>query len=316
MSTVLPMGGQRTILENLNSREYEHPLDKQALESLEHTPGLPVVVKTLNQYGIDRILRLQYAGSHFQVTERNMPEVYGILLEACEVLSVTTIPDFYVQFEDQINACTMGVEHNLVSVTSGCIDNLGKDELMYILGHELGHIKSQHVMYHQMAEVLPVIGDVVGQVTLGIGGLISTGIEIALMNWHRMSEFSADRAGLLASRNVDAVVTCMMKIAGLPPSYHDKVKPEHFIDQARHFVGLDDMADKIWKVVSVMGASHPWTVMRGSELIKWIDTGDFDRVCRRESAAVSNDMHKAFCTSCGRQAQPGEKFCSACGRPL
>jgi Zn-dependent protease with chaperone function len=100
----------------------------------------------------------------------------------------------------QVNAFTAGVERPIVVVTSGAVDLLTHEELAFLIGHELGHIKSGHVLYHQMADILPLLGSIVASATLGMGGLVSTGIQLALLNWYRMSEFPADRAGLLVCK--------------------------------------------------------------------------------------------------------------------
>jgi branched-chain amino acid transport system permease protein len=76
----------------------------------------------------------------------------------------------------------------------------------YTFAHELGHIKSGHVLYYQIAMLLPVIAELIGMATMGFGGLISLPLEIALVRWQRMSEFTADRAGILACQDVNAAM--------------------------------------------------------------------------------------------------------------
>lgn len=35
---------------------------------------------------------------------------------------------------------------------------------------------------------------------------------------------------------------------------------------------------KFFKFVSIVDSSHPWTVMRAAELVKWIESGSFIRI--------------------------------------
>ena len=270
-------------ISGLNSKEYEHPFDKKALNALEGTPGLEILVRKFNQHGIEKLMKIQYTGSNIKVSKNNFPKLYKTLETVCDVLSYEPIPDFYINL-GFINAWTIGVEKPLIVTTSGCTSLLSYDELLFVLGHEVGHIKSRHILYHQMASVLPILGNIIGSATLGIGGLISTGLQIALLNWQRKSEFTADRAGLLACQNVDAATTAMMKIAGAPPRYYSLLKPSDFEKQSKEFEEFDlNNYDKIAKAASVMFADHPWTVMRGHELYKWIKTGDYDRILNRAS---------------------------------
>ena len=126
----------------------------------------------------------------------------------CEVLNLDKSPDLYIRQDPKVNAFVAGVEKPIIIINSGCVDLLTEDELIFILGHELGHIKSQHILYHQMAAMLPIIGDIVGNATLGLGGILSTSLQVALLNWKRKSEFTADRAGILSCQNKKKTIKC------------------------------------------------------------------------------------------------------------
>lgn len=269
----------KKILCGLDPKTYEHPFDKKALDILEGTPGLEYLTKKFFEYGVEHMMKVRYTGSNIKVTSRNFPELYNTFSEVCEILYLQEKPDLYVGWQYEINAMTSGVTKPILVLFSGCIDLLEKEELMYVIGHEIGHIKSNHVLYHQMAAVLPMLGQLIGSATLGIGGLVSKGIEIALLNWQRMSEFTADRAGLLACQNIDAASRAMIKLAGLPQKYFSSNIVKEFIEQAREFEGYDlNKMDKIAKIFSTMWQNHPWTVMRASEFFKWTDTGEYNRI--------------------------------------
>ena len=302
-------------INNLSSKEYEHPLDRYALNALQGTPGLETLIRKFNQYGIEKMLKIQYTGSNIKVTENNFPRLYKAMRTACSILEVEDMPDMYMEL-GFINAFTSGVEKPILVVTSGCLGLLDFDELLFVVGHEIGHIKSQHVLYHQMASILPFIGSIAG----GIGNWISTGLQIALLNWQRKSEFTADRAGLLVCQNIKAATTAMMKLAGYPPTSYNNMNIEEFLKQADEFEGFDDnTVDRIVKGLSVMYADHPWTVMRGAELQKWIDSGDYNRILHR--TALLNDPETTtntgrYCTNCGAKVADTDKFCLKCGQKL
>jgi Zn-dependent protease with chaperone function len=269
----------RKVLKNLESTEYEHSDDKKALDVLKKTPGLDFVVKKFYELGLERVYRINYTGSHIKVSKDNFPELLDLFTEACKILDLSSVPDFYLELNPLINGFTTGVDNPIVVLTTGTIDSLADDELMYIIGHELGHIKSGHVLYHTMAQIFPIIGDMLGTVTLGIGNMLSSGVQLALLNWARKSELTADRAGLLASQNHNGVVGSLMKIAGVPRRYYGKVSLNSFVKQAKEFKDLDfDNLDKIAKVLSVMDNTHPWTVMRASEILDWVEKGEYRRI--------------------------------------
>lgn len=295
---------------------YEHPFDKRALNALEGTPGLETLVRKCNEYGIERLLRVRYTGSNLRVNADNFPIIHQHVLSACEILDLPKIPDIYIQGDGSINAFTAGVEKPLLVLNSGSIDLLSDDELFFVIAHELGHIKSGHVLYYQIAEFLPVLGEIIGAATFGVGGLFSMGLEVALLNWQRMSEFTADRAGLLACQDADVAIRAMMKIAGLPVRFYDSINTEDFIAQAREFSGFDiNTLDRVAKAVSIMGETHPWTVMRAQEFLKWIDSGDYDRMIAHPDAPPMQNR-RAFCSACGHALAAGAGFCPNCGTPV
>lgn len=57
----------RKILTGLSSKTYEHPFDRKALASLQNMPGVSLLLKKVNEYGIDRLLRLQSLGSEIRI---------------------------------------------------------------------------------------------------------------------------------------------------------------------------------------------------------------------------------------------------------
>jgi hypothetical protein len=304
---------QRKKLTGLRPQFYEHPFDKRALNALEGTPGLETLVRKCNEYGIERLLRVRYTGSNLRVNEDNFPMIHGQVLLACEILDLPKLPDIYILGDGSINAFTAGVEKPILVLNSGCIDLLTDEELFFVIAHELGHIKSGHVLYYQIAEFLPVFGEILDAATLGIGGLFSMGLHVALLNWQRMSEFTADRAGLLACQDADVAIRAMMKIAGLPVKYYDSINTEDFIAQAREFSGFDiNTLDRVAKAISIMGETHPWTVMRANEFLKWIDSGDYDRTVSNPEAPPAQSR-RAFCSGCGQALAVSVAFCPNCG---
>ncbi len=275
---------RQKLLRNLMAGDYEHPFDRKALNTLERTPGLEKVSRYIVKQTIERIYTIQYTGSNIQITRRNYPEIYKSLEDACNILDVKYMPDLYLGWGYSVRGFTTGAEKPIIVLSSGTIDLLEEDELLYVIGHEVGHIKSMHMLYHMMAQVFTHIAGALSTATLGLGGLITEPIKYALYHWYRMSEFTADRAGLLTCQNKEAAIHAMMKMAGMPLSHFDKMNYQAFLDQARNFEDLDESTlNKAIKFVSVMDNSHPWTVMRAAELIKWIEEGGYDRIVGRES---------------------------------
>lgn len=261
-------------LPGLEHQQYEHSFDKKALSTLECTPGLTMAGKLISQQVTERICTIQFTGSNVKVTRTNYPRVYEYMGYACQILDVKKKPDLYVQWGYGVNAFTVGSEHPIVVINSGLIDLCDDNEIMFIIGHELGHIKSNHMLYHMMAQTINSVIE-----TIPGGNLVAAPLKYALLYWDRMSEFTADRAGLLCCQDKEAMIRAFVKMAGLPIHYFDHVDTASFIQQAAEFRKLDyDSLNKAFKFISIMDSTHPWTVMRAAELLNWMDCGDYDRV--------------------------------------
>jgi Zn-dependent protease with chaperone function len=301
-------------LVGLRPQSYEHPSDRRTLDALHTQSGLESVIRKFNEFGIDRLLRVQLMGSYLRATEDCFPELYNAVQRGCDVLDLPKRPAVYIQ-PGGLNAFTAGVEQPIVVFNAGLIDSLTAEEMAFVVGHELGHIKSGHILYYQLAMLLPVLAEVVGAATLGIGSLLSFPLEVALIRWQRMSELTADRAGLLACQDVNAATTALMKLAGLPSKFFDKLNTEDFVAQAREFESFDsDKLDWMAKILSGLGQSHPWTVMRASELLHWIDSSAYEQILANPTDVKAIEAPKSFCTQCGTPAAGA--FCSSCGARL
>jgi len=55
---------------------------------------------------------------------------------------------------------------------------LDEEERLFVIAHELGHIKAGHVLYTLIARNIGSIIQVIGQATLGIGALLGQGIGL------------------------------------------------------------------------------------------------------------------------------------------
>jgi Zn-dependent protease with chaperone function len=270
----------KKILTGLDHTQYEHPFDKKALSALESTPGLSLVGNFITKHTIERIYTVQHTGSNLKVTKSSYPKIYEYLEYACQILDIKQIPDLYIQWGYNINACTVGSENPIIILNSGLIDLCDDDEILFVVGHECGHIKSNHMLYHMMAQVINMCID-----SIPFGSFAASPIQYALYYWDRMSEFTADRAGLLCCQNPTATIKSLIKMAGMPISGYSDIKVEPFIQQAQEFKMLDfDAMNKAIKYISIADSSHPWTVMRAAQLLEWMQSNQPKAILKQTNA--------------------------------
>ena len=100
-----------------------------------------------------------------QVVNRAMPiegqeqfrELQAVVDECAQVLQIKVPPRVFVSQNSDLNAYVTGFEppYSMV-LTSGLLDQLDgrPDELRFIIGHELGHLKCEHVRCHNVGRIL------------------------------------------------------------------------------------------------------------------------------------------------------------------
>lgn len=287
---------------NLQTSVYEHPFDKAALEAMRKVPMFDNVTNFVLNWASIKWEIVKLCGSAFHVTDRSCPELFNLVRDAARILDVEHVPEIYTEWTYGINAYTTGYKNNTILVLfSGAVDLMPDSELTYIIGHELGHAKSGHVLYHVMANF---ISEIINE--MGLLGKFATPLQLALGYWNRMSEFTADRAGLLACQDLEAALSATMKMAGIPRRYFNTADPHVFAEQAKEFMSrYGDTANTIIKNISILDDSHPWTVLRAYELIKWVESGEYERILS-ETAGTT-------CPACGEQVATGTTCCPICG---
>ncbi len=293
---------KKKILFGLDPKSYEHEFDKAALKAMKALPGFDTVVNFFLNWTYIKWHVIELQGSNFLVTRESCPELYDLVRDVADTLDLRPLPRFYTQWGYNINGYTTGYkEDTLLVLNSGAVDLLSEDELRYVVGHEVGHIRSAHTIYHVMGQLF---NSAIGQIP--IVGSLATPIYYALLYWTRMSEFTADRAGLLACQNLDAAISAIIKMSGLPQKYFANMNKETFIKQATEFrQSFSGFTDKAIKTLTIAGSSHPWTVLRAAELLAWYESGEYQKVL--------DGVSSRECSACHSQIPAGSTRCPYCG---
>ena len=248
---------------------FQHDKDKQATDALRKIPGLDRAIAKILEYGFERVLYLENLASNVRVTEKMFPRLHKQLHWACKILEVDE-PELFVTVNPMPNAYTFGHTKPFVVLTSGLLDMLDDEERFFVIGHELGHIKADHLLYNLVARNIAAIVALLGQATLGIGALLAQSAVYALYEWQRNAELTCDRAGLLCVQDLEPPVRTFMKLAGGTKELFGEMDKGEFLRQARMYEDADRSAlDKVYKVMLTAPRTHPFAVMRANELDAW-----------------------------------------------
>jgi Zn-dependent protease with chaperone function len=236
---------------------------------------LDTVVRKLVEFRYERALRQFYLGNSVKIGERQLPDLWAAYRGVCRVLDTPDSYDLYVSSALTDNARTMGSQHPIIVLDASLLERLGPGEQRVVLAHEVGHILSDHVMYMTALDILLRAGG-----ALPLLGLPLRAVQAVLLEWVRAAELSCDRAATLAVRDPQIVCrTLMVLAAGLPA---DRLHLDAFMAQAIEYESWDDAHDRVRRFFYEIGATHPNAVRRVSEVMKWVQSGEYDRIIRGE----------------------------------
>lgn len=200
--------------------------------------GISVVVFKIQESGI--LSRCIPVGPH------NDPELYSLAQMAADRLCVP-LPPLFIEKNPEWNAHAIGFLGTAsVLLNSSLVKDFDQDELLFIIGHELAHLKCGHTNWGVFTDSSSnVLRNPVFHIIA----------DVFFKSWSRKSEFTCDRGGLLACRNPKAAVSALAKIS-LGPEVANEKEVKRLLNQIKL------AGDRVWNSVDGLLDTHPQTEKR------------------------------------------------------
>jgi Zn-dependent protease with chaperone function len=281
----------RKILTDISSTAWEHPADRAALNALRALPMFDEVVRKVVGFFGDTGVRQLFLANAVRVGPNQRPGLNELYEEVLSTMNCPVRPQLYVTQTPFANAGAVGFNEPFIIVNSGTLGLLNREEQRFVLAHEVGHVMSGHVVYRTLAAILILVG-LRGLPFLA--GVALLPLQVALFEWYRKSELSADRAGLLGSQSRNDTLMSFLKFAG-GAAGEDKIDLEEFMKQAAEYETQGGAWDTVMKVVNTVFREHPFNTVRAGELHRWIESGAYDRILNGEYPKRSDpSTHRPF----------------------
>lgn len=177
-----------------------------------------------------------------EVSRKEEPKLYNLLENLC-ISRGLPVPNLYIIETDALNAYASGLSPKAISVTvtRALVDTLNDAELEAVLGHEVTHIMNNDVQLVMIgvifAGMLTLLCDLfyemfrfarpsssgdsqslaipmlIALAVFSVGRIFALGIRFALS---RDREFMADAGSVELTKNPDALISALKKIAANP----------------------------------------------------------------------------------------------------
>lgn len=174
------------------------------------------------------------------LSREDNPKLYRMLENLC-ISRGLTVPKLAIVESEALNAFASGVNDKqfTVTVTSGLLAQLDDAEIEAVLAHELTHIRNGDVRLMIIAVVIAGVISLVGEIVFrnlgrvrvssdnsrkGGGIAILIGFAVLALSWFlavvirlslsRSREYLADAGAVELTKNPDAMISALLKIAG------------------------------------------------------------------------------------------------------
>ncbi|MFH1706125.1 MAG: M48 family metallopeptidase [Patescibacteria group bacterium] len=192
-----------------------------------------------------KIQQNQFMGTAVRIHGNQFPDLYKIFKKYCTALEISKA-QLFVKQDPTLNAFTIGVFTPTIVLTSSLVDQLTEEEIKFVIAHELGHIKAGHNLILSFTNPL---------------GLNTIWGSLIFAFWQRKAEYTADRCGLVLTKDIDKGVTSLIKLA-VGGSLFNKIDIKGYALQVKK-------ADTKWVRLSELLVDHPFIANRVKALISF-----------------------------------------------
>jgi len=258
----------------ISPKAYEHPADKAATAALHAVPLLDTVIKRLTDLGHERRLRQIVMGNAIRLGPEQLPGTWAAYSRCGGLLDLDGVPNLYVVSEPAINAMTIGAKTPIVVINSSMLRSFDEREVETVLGHELAHVLSEHYYYTTALLLLSQFlqGALPRSLLLG---LPVRAMYLALLEWSRAAELTADRGAALVMADPLQPCRVLMALAG---GSVPGMSFEAFLAQCADYENEDDLFSRHSRFWVELSLTHPIAVRRVKELMLWVQAGEYDRI--------------------------------------
>ncbi len=232
--------------------------------------ALFIVVFVAVAYGMNRSQHNELLRRARRVTPQSAPGLADVAEDAIARLQPGDVQVF-VAPSRKLNAYAFGIlPPKVVVLNSALLEVMDADEMRFVLGHELGHVRLGHTWLNSL------VGGMAGIPSpLGASALLS----MAFLWWNRACEYSADRAGMLACGEPHKALSALIKLEAGPAVFtraDGSAELAEALERALRVIDAED--DHALSHLEEAFGTHPMMIKRIQQLRSYAASNEYHRL--------------------------------------
>jgi Zn-dependent protease with chaperone function len=224
-------------------------------------------------YNFTRSQHRQLMAQARQLTIQSAPAAAEAAHQAGLRLQVDPV-EIFIAPSRVLNAYTFGLDTpKTIVLHSALFEVMDRDELQFILGHEMGHVCLGHTWLNSL------IGGMAGIPSSPEASLL---LALAFRFWNRSCELSADRAGMLACASPAKAISALVKLQAGPAAFSKQAN----LQRALRSIEAED--DSFVNNLSELLATHPMIVKRIQQIRRYAASREYQSLQLRLNKNLNN----------------------------
>jgi hypothetical protein len=217
--------------------------------------------------------RRRLLGNALRLTRSLAPAVTTALTACQEVLGHDEPVEMFAQPDPTLPAGAVRIpgEPPAIVLSSRLLEVLTETELRFVVGHELGHLMLEHFALRLPATL--TVEDAAGLI-------VPRPLALALGLWSRAAEVSADRAGLLCARQLEASASALLKLSSGLSSVSVKSELAQYAREVDALLSFPEAREKPREDEDALGCfvTHSFSPPRARALVAFARSRRFREV--------------------------------------
>lgn len=247
--------------------DYEYPPDTESKRKLDKFVEFRERIKKFLSETAEPWLNAKLSGTSIKVSKKQFPEIHYLVEKIADMLGIYP-PQVFIQQDPYMNSFTCGTgNQNFIVLTNKLLEELDEKHLLFILGHEIGHIKSQHVLYTTFFKWL--LSNYVNTNKYDY----SEDLILSFFDWQRKSEITADRVGMFVCQDLETSCRVLLSLAIGSFSLAVKVDIYDYIETHLLYLEYNPLTE-----MSQFYNTHPYIPVRMKELVNFFNSEQYKNI--------------------------------------